>query len=310
MIGKFRNMKFATFEGIKLLILKQLLMKKFYSIVTLLVVFATSSFAQAIGGNETFKTHDGKTFDLYYHLERGQAVLIDFWYMECGNCLALSPELEKLYQAYNKNAEELVVVGLNITRPSGSTSAANDNAAIETYKQSKSLTFPDCGWEGNVSGSTNKVRAWWGNTFYSIGGSGFTQAYLIIPNVSDPSQSQVEWYQTGYLNNDIEQAVKDELAKHNVRQTWEQTVASVDQQSIANSLSVYPNPAKDVINVQLETSEDAMVDLVDLNGKVVYSNSISGNNVNTISTADFASGIYTLTVTSGSDVSVHKVVIQ
>jgi hypothetical protein len=82
----------------------------------------------------------------------------------------------------------------------------------------------------------------------------------------------------------------------------------------SDKLSVYPNPANQTISVKFELngSSNVTVNLVDMNGRVVFNKSISGKIAkyqDTISLADLANGIYTLQVTTVNGISTEKVVI-
>lgn len=77
-------------------------------------------------------------------------------------------------------------------------------------------------------------------------------------------------------------------------------------------LIVYPNPAQSVLNVELNknTSDNATITLVNTLGQVVYSTT-SDASLTQINTANIANGLYTLTVTSNSEVvTTQKVVIN
>lgn len=77
------------------------------------------------------------------------------------------------------------------------------------------------------------------------------------------------------------------------------------------SLSVYPNPAKDYINVDIlgYLTETSNIQLINLVGQVVYANNSKDLKVK-INTTNLASGVYTLIYTSGDSKKVEKVVIS
>jgi len=85
------------------------------------------------------------------------------------------------------------------------------------------------------------------------------------------------------------------------------TTAQVDNSLI----SVYPNPAKDMINVDLSSlnAAGASVKVMNANGMVVY-NAIASNNNETINTSSFNKGIYLVQVSSGNKISNKKIVIE
>jgi hypothetical protein len=81
-----------------------------------------------------------------------------------------------------------------------------------------------------------------------------------------------------------------------------------------NNVSVYPNPASDLINVAFEAqSAEYSVALLDLQGRNVYSKSFtnaSGAQMIAIPVADFAKGSYIVKVSSNGVSSVQNVVIK
>ncbi len=76
----------------------------------------------------------------------------------------------------------------------------------------------------------------------------------------------------------------------------------------------YPNPSNDVLNVAFGTKEafEANVTLKDITGKAVMTQSISavqGMNKTSVNTAEYAEGIYFLTLEKGTETITKKVVI-
>ena len=62
--------------------------------------------------------------------------------------------------------------------------------------------------------------------------------------------------------------------------------------------SAFPNPAKDVVTIAIETTEDATIIVTDLSGKVVMNNVLSFANGNAIvNIADLQSGMYVFNIT-------------
>lgn len=62
--------------------------------------------------------------------------------------------------------------------------------------------------------------------------------------------------------------------------------------------SAYPNPAKDVVTIAIETTEDATIVVTDLSGKIVMNDVLSFANGNaTVNIADLQSGMYVFNVT-------------
>lgn len=68
--------------------------------------------------------------------------------------------------------------------------------------------------------------------------------------------------------------------------------------------SAYPNPAKDIVTISIETTEDATVVVTDLSGKIVLNDALSFANGNaTVNLADLESGMYVFNVTLANGLS-------
>lgn len=91
---------------------------------------------------------------------------------------------------------------------------------------------------------------------------------------------------------------------------WGVNVKDVDAQ---NFMNLYPNPATDVLNVDVKMlgNYDATIEVLDLNGRVVYSavgyNTPSGFSINV---ADLSKGLYIVRIKNNDFVSTSKVNIQ
>ncbi len=87
----------------------------------------------------------------------------------------------------------------------------------------------------------------------------------------------------------------------------------VEDITLIESINVFPNPTAGNFTVQINNSEatDINISLMDIQGHVVYSKAIHGvmNHKETIEN-EFAKGIYFLTVNTGKEVKVQKVIIQ
>ncbi|MCK8481468.1 DUF7619 domain-containing protein [Psychroserpens algicola] len=95
-----------------------------------------------------------------------------------------------------------------------------------------------------------------------------------------------------------------------------------DTEFVAESLSVsdtvfttfdlYPNPAKDVVTIALNSnnSESVRLHIFDLQGKLILEENISEVNTYTIDVSDFQSGMYFVKLTTNTKTRVKKLVIE
>ena len=88
---------------------------------------------------------------------------------------------------------------------------------------------------------------------------------------------------------------------------------SLDEMS-AQNVHVYPNPASDVVHISFENStNDTYVSIIDLQGRVLGTQSASGANgtqVISFSTEGFAKGTYVVAVTTNGLTSNTNVIIK
>jgi len=81
---------------------------------------------------------------------------------------------------------------------------------------------------------------------------------------------------------------------------------SVDEISAHNEWTMYPNPANSELNIAI--SENTFIEVVDLNGKIIYSEFTSAN-LATVSTEKWNTGIYFVTVRHNNKIETKKLVI-
>jgi hypothetical protein len=83
--------------------------------------------------------------------------------------------------------------------------------------------------------------------------------------------------------------------------------ASVEEVNATN-LSVYPNPASDVITVTSSLSE-GMITITDVSGKLVKTVELNGLSTS-LNTSGLNNGVYYITVSNGTSTSTEKVVVK
>lgn len=80
---------------------------------------------------------------------------------------------------------------------------------------------------------------------------------------------------------------------------------------VAKSFSVYPNPATDVLTVEADVVAASSVELVDLSGKLVATQSVgAGFNKVQFNVANVNAGLYFLSVRSANGVVTQKVIVK
>lgn len=76
------------------------------------------------------------------------------------------------------------------------------------------------------------------------------------------------------------------------------------------AVSIYPNPATDNFTVKLDEASNVSIQVVDVQGKVVASQNVTGQTETTVDASALAAGIYTVLVSTENGVATKKVVVD
>lgn len=77
----------------------------------------------------------------------------------------------------------------------------------------------------------------------------------------------------------------------------------------APSFSMYPNPANDLVSIQMNNSKNGVVKIVDLVGNIIYSETITSSSK--LNTSEFKNGIYFVTIeVDGAKMASRKLVVK
>jgi hypothetical protein len=78
-----------------------------------------------------------------------------------------------------------------------------------------------------------------------------------------------------------------------------------------SALVIYPNPASDIVNIDLSklTNKNVQVNVSDISGKLIYSENISSSDLISIDVNEYSKGIYFINLT-GENFSLNKKLIK
>lgn len=83
----------------------------------------------------------------------------------------------------------------------------------------------------------------------------------------------------------------------------------LDDASVAKAaLQLYPNPAVDVLNVQIAkaVNQSVTVEIISIDGKMLYKAQLSGSSTHQINVSQFMQGIYLCRVNNGTSIETTK----
>lgn len=88
------------------------------------------------------------------------------------------------------------------------------------------------------------------------------------------------------------------------------TLGSISNEMSSGTISVYPNPANDIVTISSSDVVFNNIEMTDLNGRVVKNLSPGGVSNSEISIVDLASGIYLLKINSNNGTITKKLIVE
>ena len=82
------------------------------------------------------------------------------------------------------------------------------------------------------------------------------------------------------------------------------------QQVLASSISMYPNPANDVVTIASPTSAITLVEIRDIRGRLIQKQAVSGHRVAALNVASLDSAIYLVTIATDRGSITKKLIIR
>ncbi len=89
----------------------------------------------------------------------------------------------------------------------------------------------------------------------------------------------------------------------------------IDDVALSNNVSVFPNPAEDIINVSFENvnTDQLNITLLSVQGQEVFAKqyaNFDGNSIQTFDVSDMPKGVYFVKITTDSEVLTNRIVVQ
>lgn len=87
------------------------------------------------------------------------------------------------------------------------------------------------------------------------------------------------------------------------------TITAVEKVNFKNLLTIYPNPAFDVVNINYDGKETLTIEVLDITGKKIISENMS-TIFKTLNVADLQAGIYFIRLFNNDTNYIHKMIVQ
>ncbi|MCG8576077.1 MAG: T9SS type A sorting domain-containing protein [Flavobacteriales bacterium] len=107
----------------------------------------------------------------------------------------------------------------------------------------------------------------------------------------------------------------DNACKSTVQEAINNGYVGIEDEAVSAKIDLFPNPARDIITLAIgeATSENVMVKIFDINGKLVSERNYGEQNGKLLLPLDvnyFEAGLYSVQITIGDEVSTEKLVIE
>jgi len=223
-------------------------------------------------GNFTITDTEGNVYDLYETLDSGKTVFIDLFFTRCTFCQQYAGIIEQIYQDNGAGEEDILMWGI-------SQDSYDTNHHIVQYKADYGITNPCAGWQGGGVSAHNTIIS--GQNFL-----GWPTYCVICPDRTmffDPVYPPTV---TGF---------NPYFAQCN-------STVGVDEKDYPKNtgiVSVYPNPANDILSVEMDLNGNShiLLEVFDLAGSAVLRSEYrkpSGHHSLTLDLSSLPGGCYFL----------------
>ena len=288
------------------------------------------AFAQRASGNDdkllVYTSIDcGKTWRLKYQKSGSGIATAPATFSQFFPSSASGWDIDAInsFNATEKNAETLLIK-FQFQNKGGNNFFLDDIKVEGQYKNEPVLEYPRKGAVNVAANPTINWKAVGGATTYEYQvdvHTDFNTSSLISGSTTalglDPNNTDTEIQLSGLTNSEryfwrvraITNGTPSDWSE-----VWDFTVSAngvnVVELNERNAINIYPNPAKNQVNISFEELiEDGKIELLDLTGKVIETEIIQ-NKVTTLNLNNVAKGLYLIKVSSAETQTIRKLQIN
>jgi len=258
-------------------------------IIYIFLFFTASTFYKAqtnlsVAVDFTLTSTGGSTVNLFSLLNSGKYVCIDFFFTTCGPCQATSPYFKQAFTNYGCNTQEIFFMSID---------DGDTDAQVIAYEQTYlggNAGYPEI--SGTDGGGTAVVAA------YGI--AAFPTFILIAPN------KQIIETDMWPINSSADFTTF--FTSHGLTQK-SCTPTSISKNARIAEFNVYPNPAKNMLNIEFTEIKKNNISLINVQGKEVLQMETEESGCK-LDLTNIADGIYFLNIKNAEGQQNEKIIIQ
>jgi hypothetical protein len=279
-------------------------MKKIYAGISILIClsFSIASSAQLVEGDIapdwTFDDIDGNEHNLYSLLDQGKTVIIDASATWCYPCWQYhtSGELETIYDEFGPEGTDQVSIFMIEADDQTNLACLMDDPGCNSTTQGDWVTGTPYPIINPGVAATNNFISEYDIAFYPI-------LYVICPDHTIQLASAFD-FETGtgqYI-----------FSADEILEAMDQNCAVPVIEMELEGISLYPNPATDMLTISTQSINEREITIFDLVGNIAFQQSFANNTSLqlTIDISVLSAGVYTVVVNSRKSISTQKLVVQ
>lgn len=237
---------------------------------------------------------NGNTINLFEILDRGQYVLIDFFYYNCGPCQKACPKLVEAYKALGCNEHDVFFMEISYT---------DSDAKCQEWDEMFGVEYPTIG----VDGGGLEIADTYG--IYS-----FPTVILISPRKTiliqdfpyfETGQDVVDKLTSSYIIEEYPCSEEPEGPEEPEEPEEPENPDACDELS-NSSFILYPNPASSYVRIVSDINDEAEIKIIDISGRCVKHIVIDDASDAVINIADLDKGLYFIMINN----KIEKLIIE
>lgn len=248
--------------------------KRFVCVVTFIMAMDCSAQSAV---DFSFTDLNGVGHNLFQELDKGNTIVLDFFFVDCKPCQKLTPGMVNMYNEYVSQSKKIIVFGI---------SDRDGNSKLSVFEDDFNVSYSSCGVDGGGDSITDLYKA-------RFNFQGWPTYAVICPN------REVYWN------------LERDSSFLELRDAIDSCAQRVDMDVKREELSfeIYPNPAHDVISINVPNAPYFEVNIFSLEGKELLTKKSKTSELK-MDIKALNPGIYPVQIKEGVNIYMSKIIVK